>query len=189
MSSHEGRKPSSDPLFDVDSNDPDSMLIDRTGLSEEDVGQIGRLMGALAGLRRAEELLSEAANSYMKLNRTDMRALHFLIVSEHRGELVTPGALAVHLGVSTASITKLLDRLERAGHITRAPHPSDRRALSVRITPATRRSAMETVGAQQARRFYAAARLSPAGRELVIGFLQDMTAELSLDGVEWAARP
>lgn len=173
-------------LYDVDSSDPNSELIDRSGHSPEDVAQIGRLMVALADLRTAEDLLSEASTRYMKLNKTDMRALHFLIVSANLEELVTPGALAIHLEISTASVTKLLDRLERAGHITREPHPSDRRALSVKITPATHRSALETVGRHQARRFGAAARLSPAEREVVIGFLEDMTEDLSLKGAPWA---
>lgn len=180
------RDPAAQSLYDVDFSDPNSELVDRAALSAEDVAQIGRLMLALADLRKAEDLLSEASTRYMKLNKTDMRALHYLIVSAHRQELVTPGALAVHLGISTASVTKLLDRLERAGHIVREPHPSDRRALSVKITPATHRSAMETVGRQQARRFGAAARLSPADREVVIGFLQDMATDLSLEGVTWA---
>lgn len=174
-------------LFDVDASDPESQLVDRSALSEDDIAQINRLMFALSEMRKAEDLLSEASTRYMKLNKTDMRALHFLIVCGHRGELATPGALALHLGISTASVTKLLDRLERAGHVTREPHPTDRRALQVRITAATQRSAMDTVGRQQAKRFGAAARLSFEEREIVIGFLEAMARELSLDGVSWAA--
>lgn len=148
---------------------------------------INRLMTAMAALRRAEEQLSTASTRHMKLNRTDMRALHFMMVSENQGVLVTPSALAGHLGISSASTTKLLDRLEHASHITRAPHPTDRRALVVRITPDTRAEAMSTVGRQQARRFHAAARLSPAEREVVIGFLEDTARELTLTDEAWAA--
>ena len=96
---------------------------------------------------------------------------------------------AVWLDISTASTTKLLDRLERGGHITRDSHPSDRRALVISVTPETHRSAMSTVGRQQARRFNAAARLSPSEREVVIGFLTDMADELSLAHAPWAAGP
>src|SRR5690606_22530967 len=90
----------------------------------------------------------------------------------------TAGGIATHLGISSASTTKLLDRLEEAGHVARSPHPSDRRALSITIAPATRQAAMTTVGRQHARRFLAAARLSAAEREAVIRFLTDMAAEL-----------
>ena len=175
-------------LYDVQISDPDAILVDRTSASPADLQQVSRMMSALAALRQAEESLSEASTRYMKLNRTDMRALHFLIVGQNLGQLVTPGSLAAHLKISTASTTKLLDRLARGGHVVREPHPSDRRALVISITPETRAAAMETVGRQQARRFKAAERLSPAEREVVIAFLEDMTRQLSVDDVSWAQR-
>ena len=91
-------------------------------------------MAAMAALRQAEEKLSEASLRYMKLNRTDMRALHFLIVAENRKQIVTPSAIAEHLGISTASTTKLLDRLERGDHILRHTHPTDEAKRKVLTT-------------------------------------------------------
>lgn len=173
-------------IYDVDISDPRGELIDRSGLSHDDIRQISGVMQALGGLRDAEQRLSEASLRYMKLNTTDMRALHFLIACENSGIIATPGAMSAHLGISTASTTKLLDRLERAAHITRSPHPSDRRALAIAITPETRRSAIETVGRQHARRFTAAAKLTPQEREVVQRFLTDMTAEIAIDNVSWA---
>lgn len=174
-------------IYDVDVSDPAGELIDRSGISESDIRQISAVMQALGGLRDAEQKLSEASLRYMKLNQTDMRALHFLIACGNRGIVATPGAISAHLGISTASTTKLLDRLERGEHIARSPHPSDRRALAIAITPETRKSAIETVGRQHARRFTAAARLSGAEREIVTRFLADMTAEIAVDDVQWAA--
>lgn len=173
-------------IYDVDVSDPTGELVDRGALAPDEVRQISGVMQALGGLRDAEQKLSEASLRYMKLNQTDMRALHFLIACANRGVTATPGAIAVHLGISTASTTKLLDRLERAGHITRSAHPSDRRALAIAITPGTRRSAIETVGRQHARRFTAAARLTPSEREVVTRFLTDMTAEIALGDEAWA---
>ena len=174
-------------IYDVDASDPRSTLIDRTGVEPEDLRQIAALRGALGELREAEQRLSQVSRRYMQLNETDMRALHYLIVCSNRGVVATPGGIAHQLGISTASTTKLLDRLERGGHIRRAPHPSDRRALAISITPETRHAAMETVGRQQSKRFYAAARLTAEERDVVIRFLRDMTAEISLTGEEpWA---
>lgn len=173
-------------IYDVDVSDPHGELIDRGSLAASDIRQISALMRAMGGMRDAEQKLSEASLRYMKLNQTDMRALHFLIACENSGAVATPGAIAAHLGISTASTTKLLDRLERGGHITRSPHPSDRRALAIAITPTTRRSAIETVGRQHARRFTAAARLSPAEREIVIRFLADVTTEIAIGDEPWA---
>ncbi|MER7447792.1 MarR family transcriptional regulator [Microbacterium sp. NPDC097977] len=173
-------------LYDVDSSDPRSALIDRSGVDPEDLRQIAQVMGALGELRDAEQKLSLASRRYMRLNDTDMRALHYLIVSENRGGTATPGAIATHLGISTASTTKLLDRLEKGGHIRRAPHPTDRRALAISITAETRRAAMETVGKQQAKRFYSAARLTSEERDVVIRFLSDMAQEIAIRDEPWA---
>lgn len=172
-------------MYDLDSSDPRSEMIDRSGLTPGEVAEIGDLMNALGELRTAEQALSESSRRYMKLNETDMRALHYLIVSGHREELATPGAMAAHLRISSAATTKLLDRLERDGHVTRSPHPTDRRALTIAITATTRRSAMETVGKQQARRFYAAARLTSEERGIVTRFLRDMAAEISTQDDPW----
>lgn len=173
-------------IYDIEASDPDGVLLDRAGVDADAIRQITELMAALGRLRDAEQHLAEASRRYMKLNETDMRALHYLIVCANRGAVATPGGIAQHLGISTASTTKLLDRLERGGHVTRAAHPTDRRALAITITPETRRAAMETVGRQQARRFHSAARLTEGEREVVIRFLSDMTDELGLDGVAWA---
>jgi len=180
------QRPQTPPLYDIASNDPDGELIDRRGMSAEDLDQISDLMNAIAGLREAEQRLSDVSRRYMQLGATDMRALHYLILCRNRGMVATPGGIAQHLDISSASTTKLLDRLEKGGHIIRSPHPSDRRALTISITPDTHRAAKETVGRQQAKRFNAAARLTPAEREVVIRFLRDMTAEIAIDDEPWA---
>lgn len=176
----------SEALYHLATSDPDGRLIDRSGVSEEDVQQIGELMTALARLRDAERALNDASLEYMKLNRNDMRALHYLIASTNRGKVATPGAIAAHLGISTASTTKLLDRLAAGGHITREPHPTDRRALAIAITPATHEAALHTVGRQQSKRFHAAARLTRPERHAVIRFLNDMTNEITAGTERWA---
>ena len=187
-SQHAPRSPEREEpaIYDVDASDPDGELVDRTGLDRDDVVQIGTLMNALAELRDAEQRLSDVSRRYMKLGQTDMRALHYLIVCGHQGIIATPGGIAQHLSISSASTTKLLDRLEQAGHIVRAAHPSDRRALSISITPETRDAARDTVGRQQSKRFYAAARLTSEEREVVIRFLRDMTQEITLGDEPWA---
>lgn len=173
-------------IYDVETNDPGSRLIDRSRMEPEELQQIGRLMGALGHLREAENRLTDASLRFMQLNKTDMQALHYLIAMGNRAEITTPGQIAAHLRISTASTTKLLDRLERAGHITRSTHPSDRRALAINITEETHEAAMNTVGRQQARRFHAAARLSSEERESAIRFLNDMANEISSGIEDWA---
>lgn len=51
-----------------------------------------------------------------------------------RGPL-PPSALAERLGIASASMTAMLDRLTLAGLVVRRPHPTDRRSLLVELTP------------------------------------------------------
>lgn len=166
-------------VYDVAANDPEGQLVDVAAVGPEDLAQISELMQAMGALREVEERMNAAAREYMRLGATDMRALHLLIVNANRGVVTTPGMIASHLDITTASTTKLLDRLERGGHILRSPHPTDGRALAIRISPHTREVATQTVGRQQARRFHAAARLTRDERGVVIRFLRDTAAELS----------
>lgn len=172
-------------MFDLKSVDPDGVLVDQSELDAGEVEEIGLLMNALAQLRKVEDELAAASSKYMELNRTDMKALHYLIVCQNRGVIATPSSLAQHLQLSAASITKLLDRLEAGGHVTRSAHPTDRRALAIVITPETRKAAMETVGKQQARRFKIAARLTPKERAIVRMFIEEMTLELDVSNAKW----
>jgi DNA-binding MarR family transcriptional regulator len=49
----------------------------------------------------------------------------------------SPSWLAEHLGLTTGAMTKMLDRLQRAGYITRSDDPHDRRRLIVTAVPET----------------------------------------------------
>lgn len=48
---------------------------------------------------------------------------------------MSPSELGEHLIVTRATVTGLLDSLERRGFVTRSPNPADRRSLIVEITP------------------------------------------------------
>jgi DNA-binding MarR family transcriptional regulator len=50
------------------------------------------------------------------------------------GEL-TPGQLGALLQLSSGGTTGLIQRLQRAGHVSRHGHPHDRRSAVVRLTP------------------------------------------------------
>jgi DNA-binding MarR family transcriptional regulator len=57
-----------------------------------------------------------------------------LAVLEGAGQPLSPTAIAQRLIVTTASVTSLLDTLERRGLVERRPDPADRRRLLVAIT-------------------------------------------------------
>lgn len=63
------------------------------------------------------------------LSDSEMRSLEHLV-----GAPAGPADLARRLGVSTAAVTGILDRLESRGHLERAPHPDDRRRTALTVT-------------------------------------------------------
>jgi DNA-binding MarR family transcriptional regulator len=69
----------------------------------------------------------------LALNDIEMLALVHLA---EQGEL-SPSALGKALDLSSGGVTALVQRLERHGHVTRTPHPTDRRSTLIGLTPAT----------------------------------------------------
>lgn len=176
MSAKDDARRISGSMVDPRVIDPRQELVRHDDLDEHELAQIVRLLSAMRAWREAEQRLSFESRSALKLNDTDMKALRYIIASVNADVAVTAGALAEHLHISTASTTKLLDRLERAGHVVRRPHPTDRRAVTVEITPETHRRVRATMGLQHARRFEVARALSPADREVVTRFLTELAA-------------
>jgi DNA-binding MarR family transcriptional regulator len=89
----------------------------------------------------AVDAVDAAAAGYLQVNRTDLRCLEIL----YQGEAL-PSQLAAKLGLTTGSVTVMLDRLERLGYVTRSADPSDRRKVVVRITPKAARRATKIYG-------------------------------------------
>jgi DNA-binding MarR family transcriptional regulator len=107
--------------------------------SVEDLYQ--RLGDLVREFQRAVDQGDDEIARLLNLNRTDLRCLDFLL---QRGPSA-PSRLAVELGLTTGSVTAMLDRMERAGYITRTPDPSDRRKVIVQATPEIAEQAMEAM--------------------------------------------
>ena len=83
---------------------------------------------ALRELRIQLSLLNYRVGSQMELKDVDLDCLDII---EAYGPL-SPSALARRAGLHPATMTGILDRLERRGWISRERDPSDRRAVVVR---------------------------------------------------------
>jgi DNA-binding MarR family transcriptional regulator len=77
--------------------------------------------------------------------------------------------------MTTASVTSLLDRLQRAGHVVRRQHPSDRRKVVVELTPRARDTMSVMFAFTSTATAHAARALSPAEVSLVLRFLHNVT--------------
>ncbi|MFG2132693.1 MarR family winged helix-turn-helix transcriptional regulator [Streptomyces sp. NPDC048751] len=67
------------------------------------------------------------------LNVTDLTCFAFVL--EAGENLLTAGDLAERANVTTGAVTGILNRLERAGYVTRRPDPTDRRRVRVAAEP------------------------------------------------------
>jgi len=74
--------------------------------------------------------LDAKAGAAVGISRNDLRCINRL---EHGPQ--TPKALGEYLGLTSGSMTALMDRLESKGLVRRSAHPEDRRAVLVHIEP------------------------------------------------------
>jgi len=85
---------------------------------------IGQRLKTISILTRQ---VSRKIGESLGVNVTDMAALEQLLSDGP----MTPSQLAEHLKVTTAAATQIVDRLERAGHVTRQRQAGDRRKICV----------------------------------------------------------
>jgi DNA-binding MarR family transcriptional regulator len=96
---------------------------------------------------------------------------------------LSPSALSDRLIVTRATMTGLLDSLERRGHLRRVPHPKDRRSLLVEITPGGREVADELRRVIHAAEAGWLERLSPTERRTLVRLMHKLQ-----DGIATPAR-
>jgi DNA-binding MarR family transcriptional regulator len=95
---------------------------------------IERLIYAARASEAATDAFDEAAFDKLGVNATDGRCLGIL---DNEGAM-TAGRLAELSGLTTAAVTAVLDRLERAGYARRRRDDGDRRRVIVELTPTLR---------------------------------------------------
>ncbi|MER5838249.1 MarR family transcriptional regulator, partial [Streptomyces sp. NPDC002130] len=78
--------------------------------------------------------VSGFANKYT-MHSTDVRALICLLDAERSDTPATPGWLGAQLGINSASVTALVDRMVKAGHVARERDSADRRRVLLQVTP------------------------------------------------------
>ncbi|WP_246382950.1 MarR family winged helix-turn-helix transcriptional regulator [Nocardioides stalactiti] len=129
---------------------------------------------SLTALREALEAAALMRGTIARsagLSESELRTLEHLVRTP-----LGPADLARRLGVSTAAVTGILDRLEGRDHLERAPHPDDRRRTALTVTDSGR----QEIRGHLAPMFLALQQLDdafdPAEREVVARYLRDVTA-------------
>ncbi|MGB8701241.1 MAG: MarR family transcriptional regulator [Thermosynechococcaceae cyanobacterium] len=90
-------------------------------------------MSVLARMARTVLRITDEHSAKLGLSQTKLDVLMYL--GNALAQCASPSALAKHCGVSRAAMTGLLDGLEQDGYVDRDSHPSDRRALMIKLTP------------------------------------------------------
>jgi len=85
-------------------------------------------------VRTADALLAEFERRRREIADLSASAFQALAILEGAGEPLAGHVIAERLLVSSASMTSLLDTLERRGLVERHPHPSDRRKVLIHLT-------------------------------------------------------
>lgn len=89
---------------------------------------------SLVAVVQVGERFLAAVDKAMRHHRLSRAGREALAVLEGAGEPLSPTSIAERLIVTTASVTSLLDTLERRELVERRPDPTDRRRLLVVIT-------------------------------------------------------
>lgn len=140
----------------------------------EDDARSSSVMEAMRSYRAAEVAMRRRTQQSMDMGENELLVLRFLARARLRDESVTPVALSRYLGITSASTTALLDRLEKSGHITRAPNPADRRSVLIASTEQSDAEVRHTLAAMHDRMMAVVRGMDADQRATVIGFLDAM---------------
>ena len=147
---------------------------ERPELDTEAMGICGRIYR----IAKAVGDTQEATYAQFGMTRADFDVLATL---RRAGEPFTlsPTALSASMMLTSGGVTGRLDRLERAGLITRSPDPNDRRGTLVTLTPRGRQLIDDAVPAGLRRQQEALAALSPAKRRQLDSLLRQLLSALT----------
>lgn len=134
-----------------------------------------------AVLRSADEAEHVMAGE-LGLSHTDASALEHVLTSV---EPMGPTELARRLGIRTASVTVLIDRLVEGGYVVRRPDPRDGRRRVLEATELARQATVSALAPFLRLMDAAAEELDPPAAEAVVGYLRRI-AEIQRDYIESA---
>ncbi|MEU8526131.1 MULTISPECIES: MarR family winged helix-turn-helix transcriptional regulator [Streptomyces] len=169
----EKRTPAPGPARDAVDAIADQWAVVRPDLETLPMAVFGRIYRLSAAMRgRVDKAYS--AHGGMGLGEFDVLAT---LRRSGAPYTLSPRELAATLMITTGGMTGRLDKLEKAGLLTRSPDPNDRRALRVTLTEHGRELVDEAVGAGLAQQRAALeAALTEEEAEQLAGLLRKLLA-------------
>ena len=121
--------------------------------------------------RAAEVAMRRRTRESMSMGENELLVLRYLLRASRERRDVSPSELTRYLGVSTASTTAIIDRLEKSGHVVRVPHPTDRRSIHIVATAESDAEVRATLGDMHKRMMAAVIDMTPDESAVVIACL------------------
>src|SRR5690242_1668561 len=125
-------------------------------------------------------LLSDVVAGIVGLNSTDLECLDLLLLSGP----TTAGKLAEHTGLTSGATTAVIDRLERAGFVTRRRDEGDRRRVLVEIVQSSLDRIIPLYAPLQERVSQMNRRFSDAELAAVVDYMT-MALEAGAEHIAW----
>lgn len=111
-------------------------------------------MMAVTSIMRVQQILLARLNEVLEgFGLTFARYEALMLLHYSRAGALPLGKIGGRLQVHPTSVTNLIDGLERAGYVTRTPHPTDRRTTLASITDSGRSTAAAATEALHEIRF------------------------------------
>ena len=151
-------------------------------MTQTDPHRIDDALIALRRILRATQLHERDLAHGAGLTPAKLRVLQ--ILEGRAGGSATPTALAGQMGVSQATVTTLVDQLEKRGYAGRHRSDADRRQINVVITDAGRKALQSAPDALQQHFVRSFAAMADWEQAMLIANLERAAAMLNADGFD-----
>jgi DNA-binding MarR family transcriptional regulator len=138
---------------------------------EEAVTQIADLLARLIG---EAVLFNEGVASAVGVSGVDLQT--FGVIARHEGAM-TPTEVSAQTGLPASTVTRVLDRLEQGGFITRSSVPSDRRKIAVEVVESKAAEVAQHYAGKIAQIERLNARRTRAEVAAVVSYLRDLATD------------
>jgi DNA-binding MarR family transcriptional regulator len=140
---------------------------------KEEVAQIADLLARLIG---EAVLFNEGVAGALGVSAVDLQT--FGVIARHDGA-ITPSEVSAQTGLPASTVTRVLDRLEQGGFITRSGVASDRRKIAVEVVESKAAEVAQHYAGKIAQLERLNARRTRAEVAAVVSYLSDLATDES----------
>jgi DNA-binding MarR family transcriptional regulator len=140
------------------------------------------VLEALRTYRAAEAAMRRRTRDSMAMGENELLALRYLLRQPNRS--ARPYELVRYLGVTSATVSTMVEKLVRDGRVERHAIEGDRRGMMIRATDHADGEVRDTLGRMHIRMYGVAHGMSPSQQQHVVDFLEAMVD--AIDEVEAA---